>query len=575
MAIVGMACRVAGADDWRQWWNNLLKGDRAIGPVPVSRLAGLAEGAPEIRQPYAAVLDDPAGFDATFFGLSRRMAAWMDPQQRIMLELSWHALEDAGISPESLAGQEVAVFAATWVSEYRDRMLQAGLLDGVAAIGTLPTFLANRISYQYGLTGPSMSLDTACSAGLTAFASAVRGIQHGDFPMALVGAVNVLCSGFISATGYRSGLLSRSGSSVPFGQDADGYIRGEGGACLVLKRLSDAVDAGDPVLAVVRGVSMNHDGRGGGLTAPDAASHTRLIRDAIARSGIEPSSIGYLEAHGPGTSTGDPVEVRGLRDALAADGMPERMAGPDGHIWIGSAKGNVGHLEAAAGLIGLVKAVLTLREERIIGIPGLSTVNSGLPLDGTPIAVADRDVPWPSSGGEPRRVAVSSFGLGGSNAHAILEEAMLEQASTCTRPSAGGPYAVPLSAPTAKQLRSVALRLHDALAGAAPPRLDAVAWTMQSGRAHLPVRALVLAEDAAGLRERLHALAESADAATDPIPAGVPHAETLRAWLAGSPIDWTPLWPSPPPRRIPLPGYPFDRKPHWFSPAHPLDQEVS
>jgi 3-oxoacyl-[acyl-carrier-protein] synthase II len=564
VAIVGMACRVAGADDWQHWWQRLLKGERAIRAVPRGRLAGLETG-----PAYAALLDDIQGFDARFFGLSRRMATWMDPQQRILLELSWHALEGAGIPPRSLHGRPVAVFAANWVSEYRERMARAGAIDGTAAIGTLASFLANRLSYHYGLTGPSLSVDTACSAGLTAFALAVRGIQHGDFPMALVGAVNVLCGNFVSATGYRSGLLSRTGRSVPFDEDADGYIRGEGGACVLLKRLTDAMADGDPILAVVRGVAMNHDGSAGGLTGPDADSHAGLITDAITRAGVEVATVGYLEAHGPGTSTGDPVEMRGLRQAISADGMPATMAGPDGVLWVGSAKGNIGHLEAAAGLVGVVKAVLTLREKRIIGIPGLERVNSRIDLAGAPVRIADRDVPWPDTGA-PRRACVSSFGLGGSNAHAVIEEAGPDPRS---RVLPDRTYAFPLSASTTGGLRLLARDLAVAIAADDSLHLPAVAWTLQTGRTVMPVRDVVLAGDRA---ELCAALTDVAEGRTPmwPRPDARVAALDLTRWRDGGPVDWAAAWaPGTPPRRVPLPGHPFAREPYWFD-DRPLDEEA-
>ncbi|MDX3763528.1 polyketide synthase [Streptomyces sp. AK02-04a] len=575
VAVIGFSCRVAGADGADQFWEVLSSGRRLTRPVPSDRLTGLDAGAVEVEAVHAALLDRIDLFDAEFFGISRRMSAWMDPQQRMLLELSWQALEHAGVAPERLRSRAVGCFAAAWVSEYRERMVREGRNDAMAAIGTLPAFLANRISYHYDWRGPSMTVDTACSAGLNAVVLAVRSLQTGDCDVALAAAANVLCAGFISGTGYRSGLLSRTGRSVPFGAEADGYIRGEGGVCVLLKRLADALEDGDPIHAVVRGSVAAHDGSAGGLTGPDARSQTAMILAACRRAGITADSIGYLEAHGPGTATGDPIELRGVADALAPLCPSAKGAGPQGRLWVGSAKGNVGHLEAAAGLVGLVKAVLTLQRGVICPIPGLSGADQQRVPDPR-IALAASGVAWPR-GAEPRRALVNSFGLGGSNAHLVLEESPSLPVRVAPATSRR-PFALPVSARTPRDLRCLAGRLAPALASDGM-NIGAASRTLQEGREPFRYRALVVADSITEVAAAFTALeagdkhrAIVDDSSPDPLKAVSPKArEAALAWCRGEPGDWGSWWPHslPMPRRISLPSHPFHPRSHWFAPNPP------
>ncbi|MGW3135038.1 beta-ketoacyl synthase N-terminal-like domain-containing protein [Streptomyces sp. NPDC001139] len=553
IAIVGMACRTAGADDVGQFWDLLRAGSRMIKPVPDGRLVGLDPGPVHVAQPQAALIDGVDRFDAAFFGISRRMAAWADPHQRFLLELAWHALEDAGIAPDRLRGEQVAVVTSSFQPDYLLRMQRSGRTDAAAFPGTMPTFGPNRISYFFDWTGPSLAVDTSCSSGLTALGLAVQGLRHGEYPLAVVGACSVISHGFWPSCAYRAGALSPTGESVPFSTFRDGYVRGEGGGCLVLKTLAAARRDGDPVHAVIRAVSIGHDGRSGGLTSTHAATQTALTRRTLAQAGLIPQDLGYLEAHGTGTG-GDAIEVAAMREVL---GRTEKAAGPGGRLWVGSVKSNVGHLEAAAGLLGVVKAALVLRENLIPRTAWLDHPDSTIWGADETLTCTAEEVPWPS-GGTPRRIAVNSFGVGGTLAQAIVEDP----------PSSPGdegrpvcrPLLFPLSAATDHALSVLAARLHDVLSREDHP-LEAVAWTLQSGRNPLRKRAVLVADAPTSLLTQLRSL-------SDGLPVDNTTDDVALSWLAGADVDWEALWPGDARReRVRLPGYPFERRSHWFDPA--------
>ncbi|MER6678315.1 beta-ketoacyl synthase N-terminal-like domain-containing protein [Streptomyces sp. NPDC000983] len=570
VAVIGMACRVPGGDGPDDLWRTLCAGHDMITEVPADRLTGYDR---EVAGPAglrAAVLEDVDAFDADFFGIGRRMAVWMDPQQRLLLETSWQALESAGIAPGSLRGEEVGVFVGSATSDFRDRMLITGTLDRYSAVGTIHSYLANRLSHHYDLRGPSITVDTACSSGLSAVAAAVSGLRAGDFDTALVGASNVCVAGWMPAAMAYMGALSPSGSCSPFSPRADGYVRGEGALCFVLRRLDDALRDGDPVMAVIVGSATNHDGRSGGLTRTDAGSQTRLLRRALTQAGLSPRTMGYLEAHAPGTSA-DGLEIDALRDLLrpAPGDRPQPLGGPDGRLWIGSVKAAVGHLEGAAGAVGLAEAVLVLLNGAIPGARGLLGLGPGLETEHLP--PSPEPVPWPGDAARPRRAAVSSFGIGGSNAHLVLEEPPARE------PGGGrwtrGPVAVPLSATDTQSLRRQAARLAEHLAApAAATELAPIAWTLQTGRDHLACRALIHAHDLTELRSALDDLAHGGeppqpDAPADPADPARQTVQAGRAWLEGAPVTWADLWERPPSQRVRLPGYAFRRVPLGFAPV--------
>ncbi|MFC5800198.1 polyketide synthase [Streptomyces formicae] len=560
VAVIGMSCRAAGVETPLELWETVDGGIARFCRVPEGRWPGWDPGSSAAAPPRAAFIKGIEEFDARFFGISPRMAAWMDPQHRMLLELAWQAVENAALNPDDLAGSPVAVFVGACMSDYRERMNSASRVDSAAFSGTLMAFSANRVSYQFDWTGPSTIIDSACSSGLTALGLAVRGLQAGEYPMALVGAPNLFSHGFYASTAFRGGALSPTGDSTPFRASRDGYVRGEGGVCVLLKLLSAARSDGDPIHAVIRGVGLSHNGLGGGLTGTDAPSQTRLIMATAEAAGRRVQDIGYLEAHGTGTG-GDAIEVEALADAISlSEGA--RPAGPEGKVWIGSVKANIGHLEGAAGLIGLVKAVLVLQRGVIPKIAGLDRPDPALPGADASVAVATRPVAWPA-GPRPRLAAVNSFGLGGALAHALVEE--VPEISTQDRIEEL-PLAFPLSAMTESALTQVAARLLRELSGGLPTSLASIAWTLQNGRRALPIRKVVLASDLYALRTALTAVASSEHHPNvlDP-EAGSFAEEPVGPWLRGEPVDWSRYSPSQPQlRRAALPGYPFERRPYWF-----------
>lgn len=566
IAVVGMACRVPEGTDADGFWRLLCAEQQPFVRAPEERMIQSEKWTGQ--RPWAALLEDVDGFDAPFFGITPRMATWMDPQQRLLLESSWHALESAALVPGSLAGTETGVYVASTATDYRDRMMAAGAVDKYSTVGLLQTFLANRISHQYDLRGPSITLDTACAGGLTAVGLAVSALRAGEIDLGLACAVNTYFHCYMHAVMSRFGALSPTGTAASFDARADGYIRGEGVFCVVLKRLEEALRDGDPVLAVVRGVAVTHDGRAGGLVRPDRDSLARLINRGCDQAGISPATMGYYEAHAAGTQVGDPVEVNGLVHALRTwPGEPTNSAGgPGGHLWVGSTKANIGHLEGAAGAASLAKALLVLRHQQIPATPGIATLNPELQVADTPVRVATQLVDWHQTADQPRRVGVGSLGVGGSNAFALLEE----PPSLAAPSPVDHPQLVPISATNRAALIQVAAALRAILEAPKPPDLAAVAWTLQTGRTHLAKRRILLATSHTDLIEQLAAIERGEEPGADRTP--MPE---LGAWLAGGSMAWRRFWPDGlQPRRITLPGYPFQHRPYWFG-KRPLNGAAS
>ncbi|MBM7809857.1 beta-ketoacyl [acyl carrier protein] synthase domain-containing protein [Saccharothrix algeriensis] len=586
VAVVGMAARVPGADDAEAFWRLLVSGARTGRPAPADRLLGYRPDLAGVADPVVSLLPDVGEFEPGLFGITPRMAAWLDPQQRLVLESAWHALESAGIAPATLAGRDVGVFVATTGADMRDRMAGLHVVDRYSAIGLLSAFTANRVSHQFDLRGPSVTVDAACAGGLTAVTQAVSGLRAGEFGTALVGSANVLLHGHMQAVMQRFGALSPTGSARCFSADADGYVRGEGVFCFVLKLLADAVSDGDPVLAVIRGCALNHDGRRGTLTRSDPGSQVELLGRALAQAGWEPAELGYVESHAAGTGKGDPIEVRAVLELLRSRPGPPAAAGPGGKLWMGSAKGGIGHLEGAAGAAGLARAVQVLRHRVIPPTPGISALHPDIPADRHPVEIASAAVPWPD--GAPRRVGVTALGVGGANAHVVLEEAPVLPGAGRRRP---GRWPVPVSARTANSLARLAAGLADLLTGAPPsapppPDFPAAVWTLQTGRAGLARRAVVAASgprefgDAVGAlaRGEPHPLVFRPDDADRRrlVDVGLAAGEAAMAerWLGGAVVDWAALWPHDRrPRRVPLVAYPFDRVPCWPEEAGPLPRD--
>src|SRR5215831_6109216 len=463
IAIVGIGCRFATATNPEAYFQLLKNGIDATTEVPEDRWNMRSFYDPDRRIPgkvstfRGGFLPRIDGFDAQFFGISPREAACMDPQQRLLLEISWEALEDAGIVPERLAGKNVGVFIGAFTLDYK--RIQLGylnrrLMDAHTATGSMMTMVSNRLSHSFDFRGPSMSIDTACSSSLVAIHVACNSIRAGECSLALAGGVNVMVTPEYSIAESKGGFRAPDGRSKPFSASANGYGRAEGAGVVILKRLSDAIADRDPIYAVIRGSAVNQDGHTNGITVPSNDAQTTLIREACRRAGVEPGAIQYVEAHGTGTPVGDPIEVAALATALGEGRLP------DSPCVVGSVKGNVGHMEAAAGVAGLIKTVMCLKNRQIPPNLHFEEPNPKIPFDRLPLHVPTSLEGWPECDG-PAQAGVNSFGFGGTNAHVVLEEAPSVKEAQPPLPDGLGSIVFPISARSPEALNAAARQMSD------------------------------------------------------------------------------------------------------------------
>lgn len=428
IAIIGMGCRLpGGAVNPDTYWDLLVNQRDAITEVPRDRWDVDAYYDPDPDAPgkiytrYGSFVDDADRFDPAFFGISPREALSMDPQQRLLLEVAWEALEDANQVPDRLFNSLTGVFVGICTNDYTRVALGAGIqggetIDAYFATGNAHSVASGRLSYIFGFTGPSLAVDTACSSSLVSVHLACQSLRLRECNLALAGGVNLLLSPQTTMTFSKAKMMAPDGRCKTFDAAANGYVRGEGCGVIVLKRLSDAIADGDHILAVIRGSAVNQDGPSGGLTVPNGPSQEKVLRQALQNGAVNPAEVAYIEAHGTGTSLGDPIEV----EALGAVFGPHRPA--DHPLQIGSVKTNIGHLEAAAGIAGLIKVVLSLNHELIPSHLHFREPNPYINWSQLPIKVTAKATPWPR-GEHPRLAGVSSFGFSGTNAHVLLEEA--------------------------------------------------------------------------------------------------------------------------------------------------------
>ncbi|TXC66107.1 hypothetical protein FSC37_09690 [Piscinibacter aquaticus] len=519
IAIVGMGCRLpGGVVDAESFWRLLRDGVDAVREAPQDRwdVAGLFDPDPsapgKMATRWGGFLDSIDGFDAAYFGILPREAEQMDPQQRLFLEVAIEAIEHAGITREQLAGSRTGAFVASYYNDYAQLQASDPLgIDSRTLTGTLHSVLVNRLSYLLDLRGPSISVDTACSSSLVAIHLACQSLRHGECDTAIAGGVSLMVGETPMITLSKVGFMAPDGRCKTFDARADGFGRGEGCSVLVMKRLADALVDGDRVLALVRGSAVNQDGHSTVLAAPNGLAQQALIREALANAQVEPWRIGYVEAHGTGTALGDPIEVEALAHTV---GRPVAGAGP---CLLGAAKSSIGHLEAAAGVTGVVKSVLVLRHGEVPPQVHFRSINPHISLTGTRLAIPSRPTPWPGDD-RARCAGVSGFGVGGTNAHVVLEEAPRIKA-TDPPDWASPPWLLPLSARSAAALRALAERWVESLGSASQP-LPALCAAAAQRRTHHEHRLAVLAGDAGQAIERLQAFLGDAP------PSG---------WVAGSP----------------------------------------
>ncbi|WP_166706504.1 MULTISPECIES: SDR family NAD(P)-dependent oxidoreductase [Bacillus amyloliquefaciens group] len=609
VAIVGMSGSFPQADDLDQFWDNLLNGVDCITEIPLNRwdwreLYGnpkSAEGKTNVK--WGGFMNRIDLFDPLFFGISPREAESMDPQQRLLMTHVWRAIEDAGYAPSSLSGSNTAVLIGTAPSGYGNLLVKARQQgESYAATGISGSVGPNRISYLLNLHGPSEPIETACSSSLVAIHRATELIRSGEVNMAIVGGVNTIVSPDLHISYSRAGMLSEYGRCKTFSDQANGYARGEGAGILILKSLEQAEVDGDHIYGVILGSEENHGGRANSLTAPNPNAQAELIKAAHRKSGIDPSTVTYIEAHGTGTELGDPVELNALKKAYK-DLHEERGSQP-GTVpvcGIGSVKSNIGHLELAAGVAGVIKTVLQMKHKTLVKSLHTETLNPYIKLDQSPFYILQENRSWEVPQGTngkavPRRAGISSFGFGGVNTHLVLEEyekdVQSEKEEIKTHNGHSG-YPIVLSARSEKQLIKISRNLLDFIQknGLTNEVLESIAFTLQVGRDPMEERLATVVYDMKDLKKKLESICEDVpnyaswykgrvklagvelskyNSDQDRLDAVAEWVATkryepiLNLWVQGFHFDWRRIHTdNQKPERISLPTYPFEEQSYW------------
>ncbi|MGW5213788.1 SDR family NAD(P)-dependent oxidoreductase [Streptomyces sp. NPDC004051] len=565
IAVVGMAATLPGAADLDEFWANIREGKESI-----------SHGSPRVREDAAGrswvfargQLNDIRRFDAEFFGIPRREAEVLDPQHRHLLECAWNAMEDAGYDPHRV-GQDVAVYTSVGPNTYyegRDFGLRSAAERMLIQLSNGPDTLPTRISYKLGLTGESVNVQSACSSAAAAVHLACESLRAGRVGMVLVGAASIGTAETLAYEHQQGFILSSDGSTRAYDSKASGYVEGDGAGVLVLRRLDDALAAGDHIHAVIKGSAINNDGRAkAGFSAPGVEGQARVIQAALHDAGVSADSIGLVEGHGTGTLVGDPIEVRALTRAY------RRHTADSGYCSLGSVKANIGHLCFASGIAGLLKAILCLQNAELPPMAVLEEPNPDIDFDATPFYLNRELRPWEHS---PRRAGVSSFGMGGTNTHFVLEQAP-ERAPA--PPSTATHHAVLLSARTEEALAVVKQRLHTFLTTRPEAELADIAYTLAAGRRPLARRWAVVVSSVGELTEALVGGTEDLcvfETSGQP-GVGTPGAEAVtpeeiaRSWALGESRDWAALYRGEQRRRIPLPTYPWQGEHLWVEATAP------
>lgn len=506
IAIIGVGCRFpGGANDLDTYWKILDEGLDVIKEVPSERWDIEAFYDPDPNAPgkmyvrKSGFIEDVDKFEPQFFGISPREVANMDPQQRILLEVIWEALENAGIVPASLAGSQTGVYVGISTNDYLGLHLKTSDIenfDAYISTGTAFSVAAGRIAYILGLHGPTFALDTACSSSLVAVHLACQSLRTGQSDMAIASGVSLILAPDGTVSMSKSRALAPDGYSKTFDAAADGYARGEGCGAVILKRLSDAIADGDNILALIRGTAINHDGRSSGLTVPNGQAQQAVIRAALQDAGgLDPLQVSYVETHGTGTQLGDPIEVRALGAALGQNRPVDQP------LVLGSVKANIGHLESAAGMAGLIKVILAFQNERIPAQVHFKVPNPNIDWESLPVKVADGSDAWPR-GDKPRLAGINSFGFSGTNAHVVLEEAPLLETRDVELEHTQ--HLLPLSAHDENALHDLAARFVVYLENHPNARLEDITFTASKRRTHFSNRLALLGSTTDQIREKLN-----------------------------------------------------------------------
>ncbi|MFZ2753177.1 MAG: type I polyketide synthase, partial [Lysobacteraceae bacterium] len=598
IAIVGMSGVMPQADNVEEFWEKLRNAENnMVTLVPADRWDWEeCYGDPMVEKnktlsKWGGFMREVDKFDPLFWGISPREAEMMDPQQRIFLETVWGAVEDSGHKVSDLAGTKTGLFVGAATRDYIDLMAMKHVdLDGYSASGTSHAILVNRISFLLDLHGPSAPLDTACSSSLVALHRAIESIHTGSCEMAIVGGVQVM----LTAAGHISfgaaGMLASDGKCKTFDSRANGYVRGEGSGAIFIKPLDKAIADGDHIYALIKSTAENHGGKATMLTAPNPNAQADLLVEAYERAEIDPRSVGFLECHGTGTSLGDPIEFQAMKKAFSDLYRKHQLPVPaKPHIGLTSAKTNIGHLETAAGIAGILKVLLSIKHKQIPALLHFEKLNPYINLDNTPFYPVEKTKPWDvilddNGTPYPRRAGISSFGFGGANVHIVLEE--FPETDASLRRSPKGPYLILVSAKHEDRLRANAGRLLAHLEKEDAVNLADIAYTLQIGRDVMPERMGLIVDSKDELIERLRAYVDGDAAGANVKLAsvrrkadiGTTDAETMKQWLSdrdlsslldvwlkGQEPDWKSMHAGQDVRRCPLPTYAFARERYWFN----------
>ncbi|AIQ58857.1 SDR family NAD(P)-dependent oxidoreductase [Paenibacillus borealis] len=608
VAIIGISGAMPESRDLETFWEQLRQQKDMISEIPgdrwdiqeLNRLKGRGPDKP--ISGWGGFMKDIDKFDPGFFGINPREADLMDPQQRIFLETVWSTLEDAGYQASALSGKKVGLFVGVSTNDYSTLLQDNDIeIEAYSSTGSSHCVLANRISYLLNFHGPSEPIDTACSSSLVAVHRAVESIQNGDCEQAIAGGVNVIAAPTLHISFSRAGMLSPDGRCKTFDQSANGYVRGEGTGAVLLKPLSQAEADGDYIYAVIKGTAINHGGKVSSLTVPNPKAQAEVLVEAYEKAGISPDTIGYIEAHGTGTSLGDPVEINALKSAFKElyhrHGIPVSR---EQYCGLGAVKTNIGHLEAAAGIAGILKVVLAMKHKTLPGNVHFNQLNPYIELEHSPFYIVEKTQEWTTLEDAPRRAGVSSFGFGGVNAHVVLEDYTTAAASDSSGSGSGSGQSgesgqgnvIILSAKTKPQLQQKMQQLLSYLTLHGDKEeltLHNIAFTLQTGREEMAERMAFAASGKEELvnilrsclagQEQVYAVCygqvSAQPAATtsltvkagNQIPAqpftALELSELAEQWTSGEAVDWSRLYVNRKGRRIPLPVYPFAREVCW------------
>ncbi|MFD1990497.1 SDR family NAD(P)-dependent oxidoreductase [Paenibacillus nicotianae] len=614
VAIIGMSGKFPMADDIHELWENLKEGKDCISEIPADRWDWKAYYGDPYQEKnktnikWGSFIDGVADFDPMFFGISPREAELMDPQQRLMMMYIWKAIEDAGYAPSSLSGSKMGIFVGTANSGYGHLLSQANTeIEGYSSTGSVSSVGPNRMSFFLNVNGPSEPIETACSSSLVALHRAVQAIHHGDCDTAIVGGVNTILDPDYHISFNKAGMLSQDGRCKTFSDQVNGYVRGEGVGMIFIKRLKDAEQAGDHIYGLIRGTNENHGGRATSLTAPNPRAQADLIKSVYSRAHIDPATISYIEAHGTGTPLGDPIEINGLKMAFNELGYDV-----DSHTatcGLGSIKTNIGHLELAAGIAGIIKVLLQMKHKTLVKTVHFEQLNPYIQLDQSPFYVVDSNRPWTPLQDQagnilPRRAGVSSFGFGGVNTHVLVEE-YIASSTDQAKSIQPEPVCIVLSARNQQRLQEQAKQLRTAMQSNryTDHELERIAYTLQVGREPMEERLAMRVSSIDELVTQLNHYIEQDESVWNEniytgqvkrdqevlefLTADEDMQETvqrwlekgkyhklLKLWVKGMDIDWSTLYIHRSLQRISLPTYAFEAKRYWIPNQSTIDSNL-